>query len=374
MIGLNLGCNFSQEHVDAIVGLARKYDYNKTGIKINTVYGSPFHQNQFGSTRPLEREKPGGLFEAEHLNDLCDVYKALSEENIGINITLNSLFPRLRKSNDITNNIFDSAMIRGAFTEYVENIYPFVNAIIVANPIMIDILHEYLGGGCPDIIISTIMNVHSLAQLKEIRERWPKVKAVCPALWRNRDINWLKKAQKIIPLELLANEFCSIGGVECDGLYRQICYLNQCMDVKEFNPMTQCIKSRDGKSQSWLMARFILPQWMTTYQERTGVSNFKITGRTHSTEYISWIGDIYLSGIYTGNLLNLWGHLQATLNNEHWEDEQKKATNVVNIPCDANEVSMLLNKILNGECISDECGYSCFFCKKMWDSIKERSM
>jgi collagenase-like PrtC family protease len=239
----------------------------------------------------------------------------------------------------------------------------------MATPFLIDLFHEdeYNAG----VMISTIMNVHGLRQVQEIRDRWSKVRRICPSLWMNRDFSWLIKANKIIPLELLANEFCSIGGAECDGLYRQACYLSQNLDT-QWNPMkSACIESRKNNQEAWLMARFILPQWVKMYEVETGVKRFKVTGRTHNAEYVKYIGGVYMAGAASGNLLQLWGQLEATLDKEHWKEQQDKAVDQTMLRME--DIEKLLPNFMN--CNPNYCGVKCQFCRNaLYDIVqcKER--
>ena len=57
---------------------------------------------------------------------------------------------------------------------------------------------------------------------------------------------------------------------------------------------------------AWLSACFILPQHLRFYKKETGISNFKITGRTNPVEYVTFLIETYLSENYQSELLKLW--------------------------------------------------------------------
>jgi len=352
---LNVGCNFAS-HIDILISAVKQAESEVFGSKLAEVYGSPRGVNPFGSVRPSRRESDSSF--AEFVMNSEKLHNA----GIKINLTLNSLFPH-HKLSGRNSDIFDDLAARTMFKQFIQKASPYVDGWIIAHPYVIDLLHKL--DLETSIAISTIMNVHSLGQMHTIKRRWPQVKKVCPALWKNRDFPWLTEANKIIPLELLANEFCSIGGQECEGLYRQACYLSQSMETKNWNPMDVCIKERQEHPEAWLMARFILPQWMASYKERTGVNHFKITGRTHSDAFIKRISREYIQEKATGNLLGLWGQLEATLGKGEQNTEHAKALGIANIPIE--EIERMIYTITC--CTSDECGVSCHYCKHLYDKI-----
>ena len=350
MVNLDIGCDFSREHVETIIAL-NKLDGAKH--KITSVYGSPGSANPFGSVRPLRRED-----NATPEDFLVEVRK-LNNAGISINLALNSLLPAERRNVD--HNIFDSVFARNTLINFIDGLEDNIGTFIIAHPGVLDILRE-----CyelpPNVIISTIMNVHRLSQLQYIKDRWPFVTKVCPALWKNRDFAWLSAANKIIPLELIVNEFCSIGGIECEGLYRQTCYMAQSLGIKNWNPMSVCIEERKKHPEAWLMARFILPQWLNIYKATTGVEHFKITGRTHPASFIKYVGTKYVMGHAEGNLLRLWGQLEATMNKAAQHAEQERKVRAHYIPIEMAE--KLTNCIAT--CSTGEgCGTSCPRCKQL---------
>lgn len=359
MANINIGCNFTEEHVTAILSLRLSHPTNI----ITDVYGSPGECNPLGSVRPTRREA------SIEWQEFRSAVQRLHEAGIKINLTLNSLFPHYRHAPGL--NMWSDATrtTLKAFTEKCSLIGPM--DYIIAHPALLDILHEW--GMLPAsarIIISTIMNVHSLTQLKWIKERWPRVKRVCPALWKNRDLQWLKRANEIIPLELLANEFCSMRGIECEGLFRQACYLGQSMDVSQWSALTICADQRQAYPESWLMARFILPQWIPYYVEQTGVKRFKVTGRTHPASFIYNVGLKYVQGKAEGNLLSLWGQLEATTMSgiNAQETEQGRILSKLNIPIE--KLDYLKDRIYTCS-VGDKCGIGCQLCKEIWKEIEQ---
>ena len=358
-----MGCDFSAEHLSVVTHLAAIYKGGETKHKITDVYGSPGEANPFGSTRKYGRET---MVEPDMFANRLSLLR--EQFGIKINLAFNSVLPH-KKHSWLSSNSFRNPDVSKEIVEYVKTWGPLVDYWILASPLLVELFHnnrEYLNN--PQISISTIMNVHSLPQVKWIAEHWPLVKKICPALWRNRDFHFLSLGNNLVPFELLVNEFCSIDGVECEGLYRQACYLSQAVEATHWNPMeTCCIASRQKTPWSWLQARFILPQWIEEYKKHTGVNRYKITGRTHKANYIAKIGKAYIDGDFDGNLLELWGQLQATLHQDNWQEEQEKAEQEVIIP-----VSMIppFQEHYNN-CGLDDCGVYCHRCEALYKKIRK---
>ena len=360
---LNLGCNFSKEHTKAILKIKEHAIDTNSGVIVQSVFGSPSNINPFGSTRPRVRENQFAENNYSWNDYVTNTYE-LTKHGIEVAITINSVFPFIRESHDTHLNVYSDKKVKELFTSFVKDVSVTATRFIVANPLLLDMLHGDWADNVNHITISTIMNVHSFDQIRFIRKRWPKVDRICPALWLNRDLRWLLEAHHLCKLELLVNEFCSIGGIECEGLFRQLCYLNQCLDLENANPMKVCIEEREKHPESWLQARFILPQWLNDYYITTGIDTFKITGRTHSAEFIEFIGKAYVDEEFNGNLLELWGQLQATIDNtpKEWKEKQTKAARKIIIPTD--ELDPLFHRIIGNTCKKDRCA-ECGFCKKL---------
>lgn len=356
MANLNVGCDFSKQHVNTILKLVEEGNANNTPNRITGVYGSPQFGNPFGSVRPSSRETYADM------SMFLEQVARLKDADITVNLTINSLHLHI-KQDDLSAALLNiNEKAKSTFHTFMKMLDGNIDNLIIAHPGVIDLVeeHDYPFG----IVISTIMDVHSYQQAEWIKDNWRKVIKICPALWIGRDFNRLCEMNKLVPLELLANEFCSIGGVECSGLYRQACYLSQSLEM-DWNPMlTRCIRSRALKPSSWLKAKFILPQWIPEYEARTSINNFKITGRTHNAEFIDSVARAYMYGKYEGNLLDLWGQLEATLNRADWKNEQEKAAARVNIPADK------LDSIMNRRtCSSQSCGCLCKHCDTLYEDV-----
>jgi collagenase-like PrtC family protease len=316
--------------------------------------------NPFRSVRPSRREAKGKVKEFK------DSIQFLKDLGLEVSITLNSLFPHV--GNNIKRNIFDDDTAFVELIEYIKSMHDFVDYWIVSHPHVIELMHSAISFDTK-ITISTIMNVNRLSQVNWIKKNWPRVRRICPAIDRNRDLAWIARANRLIPMEVLANEFCSIGGIPCEGLYRQACYNSQSLNVRGWNPMTsRCIHSRDADQSSWISARVILPQWLRSYQSVTGVKQFKVSGRTHKAAFIRYIGKAYCRGVATGSIRQLWGQLQATLPGVDKKKAHHKA--IDEAPCIPIErVADFFRTLMI--CKLDECRLTCFKCKDVYDQIME---
>ena len=339
MLNLTVGFNFTQEHFDVLMATIQK---PCNGVKIGGIYGSPGAVNIMGSVREPHRES------TPHCIEAMDRWLAIiSKHGLEVNMTLNSLvYPD------------EQALLRT-----VDRFIRRVDNFIVAHPGVIDLMHEE----CPqaNIIISTIMNVHTLPQVQWIKDNWPQVVRICPAIEKNRDCYWLNKANKIVPLELLANEFCSMGGVTCEGLYRQACYMGQSLRQQGWCARDKCMEQRKENSSAWLKSYFILPQWLPIYNQATGVKHFKITGRTHGPDYFKYIMETYLNSKATGNLLSLWGQLESTFEGANQSREQATAIKATYIPID------VIEDINFWACHPDDCGRICKKCDILMENFNE---
>jgi hypothetical protein len=192
---------------------------------------------------------------------------------------------------------------------------------------------------------------------------------------QNRDFPFLRCLSSYcqdngIELVLMANEFCGNGVrlAEADGysasncIFRDHCYQLHSLDYDKNDklesdyPMGYCVSSRNDASV-WLKMNFIRPEDMSVYND-IGIYHFKITGRTGSAAFIKKVANAYLRGGYSGNLLDLWKHLE-TID----ADDDDSYSPRYNIP----------NSTLNGFidfwtkenaviCANEICGVTCRYC------------
>lgn len=178
----------------------------------------------------------------------------------------------------------------------------------------------------------------------------------------NRDLSMVDRIAGIpfFTVSLLANEACLYN---CP--YRRDCYNLSSHDSfrgeQFFNnyPFRWCNMARLQDASEWLKARMILPQWMDLYQEKTGVSWFKVAYRTHPYEVAIPILEMYMNKYYGGNYLDLWPsirHLGDTI-----EPKDIQYLSCVKL----DEMEFLENKFLEDgyQCAFEECGTTCHYCE-----------
>ncbi len=152
-----------------------------------------------------------------------------------------------------------------------------------------------------------------------------------------------------------------MGGISCEGLFRQACYLAQSLEW-DYSTLPICVEERKKHPEAWLMARYILPQWIPQYVEETGVKHFKITGRTHPASYIQSVGKKYIQGRAEGNLLELWGQLEATYAGADQQAEQERKVSDNYIPI---ELAESIQPSIRFCSIGGKCGRTCTQCRRI---------
>lgn len=292
-ISLKIGCNFDLALLPGLAALNEQYP--DAPWRINELYGSLANVNPIGTARPAFRLQDGDA------DDLARYASAAKAVGMGINYTLNvsMVDPRELKAKEVE---------IATFLDFLMQIG--IVRVTVAHPLVAKLVND--NSSLP-IELSTIMQIRHPRQLRQLKERVPGIQKLCIDVFANRDTMLLyslrDEAQQLgISLEAIANEFCVY---ECPDR-------NQCYDLHALNltkddtklfghyPMGNCIRERLINPIEWLYARFILPQWMPAYYSTFDIRSFKITGRTHPTAYILKVADIYMSGEFTGNLLELW--------------------------------------------------------------------
>jgi hypothetical protein len=198
-------------------------------------------------------------------------------------------------------------------------------------------------------------------------------------LYKNREIDFLsnfrRHAEKYnINVELMVNEFCSIGGAPCLGILRINCYINHAYNMSKEEimiydnfPMEICTKSRTDNPSSWLKVPFILPQWLKLYRLHTGIEMFKITGRTHATDYIVQVAEHYMSQQFDGNLLELWAHLQRIVD----QSKSNEEFFFTNISCKKlDQLEFIEYWFMQRDFLcSEHCTFDCKRCEVIYDRV-----
>jgi collagenase-like PrtC family protease len=349
---LNLGFNFDPLLVRELTKIRIEQDVDKT-LNSNTIidscYGSPrsIHFTVRAKSRVADITKEQA---AKQTRDLA---------NIGIDYTLTlntSVVGTLENFSSWNWDDIGWFLLNGQ-----------VARVVITHPL---VLAEFSKRFEYPIEISTVFAINSIVQLIELKNIAPNIDRICMNLSLNRDMVFLDEftaaAREIgVEVELLANEFCLF-----DCIYRNSCYaLSSVQDRKEIlfdtYPWGWCTKKRDENPVEWIKSRFILPQWMKYYNDKIGINRFKITGRTHPTDYIVKTARSYISEDFQGNLLELWGPLEnidsaGNVGPKYYIDTSK---------LDVNFLSCFYNKSLEvDKSCHINCG-SCKYCKGILDVV-----
>lgn len=355
MIDLSVGCNFDYELID----FASELNKSSDRVIIKEFYGSVRQHSEF-TARPAYRLPDISKSELEKYIKKC------SESNIIFNYTLNVLYPGSK--NHI---ISDTKFIY--LIKYLKDIG--INEITISNPIIAEVIRS--NNIDIKLAVSTIAHIDSVTQIKIWHETYGIYKIYCNIL-KNRSIKFLINANNFckennIELCLLANEFCGNGTTSNDNrhstthcIYRDSCYLlhSENKDTRDdmgLNgyPMNHCINSRNS-TESWIKTMFIRPEDLSKYAE-IGISSFKITGRTGTTEYLKSIIKAYFTESWNGNLLSLWKPLETIITNED-ELSFKHAILIENKKMD-NFIDFWF-KNPNHNCSDELCGTTCCYCNE----------
>lgn len=356
MNSFKLGCNFSNELPEIIRHLNSEYPQNR----IVELYGSR-GESHYYAARPEYRL---------HHIDKCLFARYIDElRKIGVafNYTLNSSFiggkeTILSQESDIKDYI--SFLICAG-----------VQTITVTIPYMAEIVRSVSRD--VGLEVSTIAHIDSVTQAKIWLEKYA-INKICISLNKNRDITFLSRmadycASNGIIVTLLANEFCGNGlflkGINSTTgcIYRDHCYQlhsigydEECIIGNNY-PMGNCIQSRNHII-SWLKLNFIRPEDLKLYNS-IGINHFKITGRTGGIAYIERIARAYMAEDYTGNLLDLWKHLETIKTRDELGYIPKHYIN-------NKKLDGFLNYWFENRshiCANEVCGETCRYCDSFYN-------
>ncbi|QQV89425.1 hypothetical protein SJ_07 [Proteus phage SJ_PmiM] len=351
-----VGTNFDLVLLDKIVELNKKYPNSI----INEVYGST-RDMAFAAARPDFRLP-------DVKNEQLETYvQRCNDLGICFNYTLNTINPGSKRELQ--------EWKKKSIQDYVQYLWSIgVYRVTVANPIIMEIIREV--NTEIQFEVSTILHVDAVTQIKYLHDQY-NIKKVCCGIHKNRSVSFLKRAAEFcnkngIIFELLVNEFCSNAGkgytTHCS--YRDSCYIFHSTDItaedaKSLNgyPMQHCIKARDTDPFNWLRTRFIRPQDLELYRS-IGISQFKVSGRTGTTEYIVKVLEAYASEKFEGNLLELWKPLETIYNGQSELDHQHQ------VYLETSLLDGFLNKRWfkhpDFDCANEICGTTCKYCERYY--------
>lgn len=357
---LKVGCNFD---LDLINKCAELNDTYSGRCYITEFYGSDLAHSNL-SARPDFRLQ--NISEQE----LANYVKKAKSVCINFNYLMNSIIPGTKE--EISKN-------KSKLIDWVHKLEDMeVYRITVANPILLPIIRE----ASKDIRIelSTITHIDAITQIKYYKDNY-NIDKVCGNVMKNRSFKFLKNAARYcnennIQYEILANEFCGNGGASylAPCVYRDSCYIchgtnHTKADAELLNgyPMNMCMSSRNNMpAMNWLRTRFVRPEDIKEYN-KIGIYNWKISGRTGSTDYICKVAKAYITEQFDGNLLELWKPLE-TIYNGKAEKDFKQTVNISNKKLDGFIKHWSENP--DFECANEVCGSTCEYCKKFSENIK----
>lgn len=348
---LKIGSNFNYLLIDSIKEINERYP----GCTVDEVYGSR-RESAALTARPAFR------LPSIDRDAFCDYVSQLRRIGVSFNYTLN------------TNYLGGKTEIEKKEKEILEYIHFLTCSGVEIITVTLPLMAEYIRSidSKIGIEISTIAHIDSITQVAIWKERYA-IRKICGNLYKNREIKFLKnlaaycKTNDII-LTLLANEFCGNGLIGKSGatncIYRDHCYSLHSIGYEKDErinrdyPMGRCIQSR-AKATDWMKMQFIRPEDLKLYN-KIGVNHFKITGRTGSTDFLLKVIEAYASESFTGNLLDLWKHLETISGTR----DDRVYTPMCYI--DNKKLDGFLNYWFDNEqhvCANEECGVSCTYCE-----------
>ena len=343
---LTVGTNFDIKQLDRFVDYNEKYGE----VRISNVYGSLRSEHiNMASARPDFR-----LGSADR-KDFEQYVRRAGENGIGVDYTANALLNMpiedLWKNKDSLTDVF----------KYLESVG--VQRIIAANPLIMELVTEHTS---LRIKCSTILGVNRVNAIKHYAEF--SVDSICPDIYINRNIPILKQMQKEcqkygMELELLANEICIFGDVPCHNMLRTNCYIHSSMGGNpdaHFDawPFSRCQLARREHPASILKIPFILPIHLQRYVDETGISCFKISGRTNTFEYLMSTVEKYMSQSFDGPI----EHLFMLPQNVQAHGEKQITVEQLN-------EHRFFDRIFN---TANGCDYQCHlcnYCDKLYENI-----
>lgn len=358
MIRFKVGCNFDASLLSEIDELNNAY----SETNIAELYGSD-KDHAYLTARPAYRLPDIAP------KDFETFVKRVLDRGLIFNYTMNSPYPGSKKV------LKEREKLIQQLVKHLEGIG--ISLVTISNPLIAEIVRS--ASTSIGIEVSTIANVESVTQIKAWHDRY-NISGICTSLHRNRSFRFIQNAaaycrQNSIKLTLMANEFCSTGGAResysTSCIFRESCYFCHAENETKKDdllfrgyPMSQCMASR-ASGASWLKCFFIRPEDLEFYQS-IGVSQFKITGRTGSTNYLRTILEAYMRKEFDGNLLSLWKPLQ-TIRNGRGELEFTHKLFI-----DNKQLGRFLDnwkKNRSHNCSDELCGVTCTYCDEFYKDM-----
>ncbi|MBO5416372.1 MAG: hypothetical protein J6A83_07060 [Clostridia bacterium] len=344
---LTVGTNFDISQLEYFIDCNERYDE----VKIDKVYGS-IRSEHIG----LCSARPDFRLGTADKKDFEEYVRLALKHKIGIDYTANALLNMpIETLHEKESSIVD-------LFKYLESVG--VERVIVANPLIMELItkHTSLSLKC-----STILGINSVNAIKYYAQY--RVDSICPDIYINRNIPLLSDMQQEcqkygINLELLANEVCMFGDVPCNNILRTNCYIHSSLGGNPQHyfdswPFSRCQTARRESPSSILKIPFILPTHIERYRQETGISFFKISGRTNTFEYLTSTVEKYMSQTFEGPIENLF---MLPQNKQHSVENS--------ITVEQLTEQGFFEKIFNR---SNPCNYQCHkcqYCDKLYEKFR----
>lgn len=345
---LTVGTNFDIDQLEYFIDCNERFD----NVKIDKVYGSirTEHINLF-SARPNFRLGNANRKSFEKY------VKLAREHKIGVDYTANALL------NMSVETLYEKETSIVDHFKYLESVG--ITRIIVANPLIMELVAKHTS---LKIKCSTILGINRVNAIKYYAQY--RVDSICPDIYINRNIPLLadiqQECQKYgINLELLANEVCMFGDIPCNNMLRTNCYIHSSLGGNpqnrfDFWPFSRCQAARKETPASILKIPFVLPIHLERYLQETGISSFKISGRTNTFEYLSSTVEKYMSQSFEGPIENLF---MLPQNIQHTVEESITVEQLME--------QKFFEKIFSrSNCCDYQC-HKCQYCDKIYEKFRK---
>ncbi len=342
MIHLNAGNLWTNDYLDKVIELNEIHKDDE--IRVSSLFGS------ISTLTPTARSHDRIPFVS--WEEAAKYVKKAADAGINIRYTLNASC--IGSIQD-----FKSAW-ESKLMDNIKRLHSFgIHEWTVTSPLICELLRELF----PEDFIEVSTIVEMAAPIEA--NRWKELGANGANLSTsvNRNFLLLRRIAKtpFFTISLLANEACLY---RCP--FRRDCYNLSSHDSNRGNqffdnyPFRWCNMARIGDLGEWLKSRMIIPQWMTLYQEETGISWFKVTYRTHPIEVAIPILELYMNKRHDGNYLDLWPSIRHLGDTIEPKDFQY-------ISCKRLDGLHFIETFSNSDhtCEYEECGVTCTYCDEV---------
>lgn len=346
-IYLNAGTNFTPVQIEQFLALNEE----SGRVKIKSIFGS-----LRSDTIPLISARPDFRLADTDLKTFEREVARAKAGGIEVEYAANAL---------LTQSVEEFCAQEGEFLQQLRYLQSVgVDTLILANPLWMELVSQHTD---LNIKVSTILAVNNPLAVRHYAQY--RVRSICADIYVNRNIPLLRAMQREgekygIEIELLANEVCLYGDVPCSTQLRTNCYLHSSFGGNEKLlydgwPFSRCQRARQENPICWLKIPYILPQHLSRYRELTGISRFKISGRTNTQEYLFTCLRQYMQERFSGNIQKLFMLPQNIQSDCSLDITAEKL----------EEAGYFLKWLEEGGCCDYQC-YKCGHCERVYEEIQ----